>query len=463
MTSPLIRRRSVQCGLAMVAAVLLGMKGAGGQTVEDLQRDLKAMQAQLDELQRKMKKQEELIETLSKQHAVTAAHPAAVAAAAATPVAAMPAAAPSPEAGSLEQRVTEEVLRKIQPSLSAANKTFPAQFNPAIGLIVDTVASYQENGGGNFEFRSAEIGLSASIDPFARGYAFFNGGNNGVDVEEAAIVTTSLPYNLTVKGGRFFADFGRLSKFHDHDLPFVNRPQVLDQYVGGESQADGVEVSWLSPVSQYLTLTLGAYNKIGADNTQVDNNVPRALSRFTYLARPATFVSLNDANSIDLGATLAYTPRVETYSTDATLAGDNRARYLSGIDMTYRYTPLSQAQYRGLIWGTEVLYNSESWNTSEDPDMPVFHREGAVGLYSYLEARLTRRYYPGFMYDFQQALSRQEGDVSSYSPYFTVWVSEFQRLRLQYTYLTQPANHESQFFLQWTAVLGSHVHGFRDR
>ena len=67
--------------------------------------------------------------------------------------------------------------------------------------------------------------------------------NDGVEVEEAAIVTTSLPYNLTVKGGRFFADFGRLSKFHDHDLPFVNRPQVLDKFVGGESQADGVEAS----------------------------------------------------------------------------------------------------------------------------------------------------------------------------------------------------------------------------
>ncbi len=85
--------------------------------------------------------------------------------------------------------------------------------------------------------------MSASIDPFARGYAIINGNADGIEVEEAAIVTTSLPYNLTAKGGRFFADFGRLSKFHDHDLPFVNRPIVLDEYVGGESQADGVELN----------------------------------------------------------------------------------------------------------------------------------------------------------------------------------------------------------------------------
>jgi hypothetical protein len=370
---------------------------------------------------------------------------------------------PSPEQEQLERRVTERVMEKIQPSLSAANKTFPAQFNPAIGLIIDTVGSYKENSGGNFEFRSAEIGISANIDPFARGYAIFNGTNDGVEVEEAAIVTTSLPYNLTVKGGRFFADFGRLSKFHDHDLPFVNRPQVLDAFIGGESQADGVELNYLAPLQQYLTLTLGAYNKLGAENDRTDNNLARPLSEFTYLVRPATFVSLSDANSVDLGATYAYTPRVDSFTfDDMEQNGDGKPRHLAGIDVTYRYTPLSQAAYRGLIWGTEVLYNREDWNVAS-PDDPIFRREDAFGLYSYLEARLTRRYYPGFMFDYQQALDRQQGDLTSYSPYFTIWLSEFQRLRLQYTYLTAPADHQSQFFLQWTAVLGSHVHGFRDR
>src|SRR5205085_5100667 len=126
---------------------------------------------------------------------------------------------------------------------------------------------------GNCEFRAAELGLSASVGPFARGYAIITGTPDGFDVEEAAIVTTSLPWNLTVKGGRFFADFGRLSTFHDHDLPFVNRPLVLDQYVGGESQADGLEVNWLVPISHYVSLTAGMYNKVGAENDRVDNTV----------------------------------------------------------------------------------------------------------------------------------------------------------------------------------------------
>jgi hypothetical protein len=449
--------RPLRIGLAIAIAGMLSPPGAYSQTVEELQRDLKAMKAEMQQLQEKMKKQEELIEGLSKQKAVPA-QPAI--SAAPTPAAAAP---PAAEQEQLERRVTENVLRKIQPSLTAANKTFPSQFNPAIGLIIDTVGSYKENERGNFEFRAAELSLSANIDPFARGYAIITGTQDGFDVEEAAMVTTSLPYNLTVKGGRFVADFGRLSKFHDHDLPFVNRPVALDRFIGSESQSDGAEVSWLTPLSQYLTLTLGAYNKLGADNQRVDNTVPRDMSKFTYLARPATFIGLTDANSIDLGASYAYTPKVDTFTQDGVEQLRNgKSRHLAGVDVTYRYTPLSQAQYHGLIWGTEALYNREDPNVGDDTT-PVFRRRDAFSMYSYVEARLTRRYYPGFLFDFAQDLNRIQGETKGYSPYFTIWLSEFNRLRLQYTYNDEPKNHENQFFLQWTAVLGSHVHGFRDR
>ncbi|HUI27250.1 MAG TPA: hypothetical protein VL403_14300, partial [Candidatus Kryptonia bacterium] len=412
-----------------------------------LRQELDQLKRQMQTMEETIRKQEHAIEQMEKR-------PTVAAAAAPTP-------AVNPE--QLEQQVTQKVLDKVQPSLSAANKMFPSQFNPAIGLILDNVGSYKDNERANFEFRAAELGLSASIDPFARGYAIITGSPDGFDVEEAAIVTTSLPYNLTVKGGRFFAEFGRLSKFHDHDLPFVNRPVAIDRFVGGESQADGVEGSWLAPTSQYLTLTLGAYNKLGADNQRADNSAARDFSKFTYLARPATFFSLTDANSVDLGATYAYTPKVDTFTMDGVeQLRDGKPRHLAGVDLTYRYTPLSQAQYRGLLWGTEFLYNREDPNVGDEAT-PIFRRRDAFSMYSYVEAKLTRRYYPGFLFDFAQDVNRIQGDTKGYSPYFTIWLSEFDRLRLQYTYNDEPLNHENQFFVQWTAILGSHVHGFRDR
>jgi len=438
---------------AGLVALWLQPARADDSSTEELQRELKAMRAQLQQLQQKMEKQQELIDKLTRQkEAAPAATPAAAAAAAATPA-----------EEKLKQEITEQVERDIQPALSAANKTFPSQFNPAIGFIVDTVASYQEHGGGNFELRQAELGLSASVDPFARAYAIINGNDDGIDVEEAAIVTTSLPYNLTLKGGRFFADFGRLSKFHDHDLPFVNRPIVLDEYVGGESQANGAELSYLTPLSQYLTITGGWYNKIGAENQRVSNLDPRPLGEFTYLVKPDTFVSINDSNSVDLGFTYAYTPKVKSFSVDNTdFLTDGKPRDLFDWELTYRYIPLSQASYRGLVWGTEVLLNHETWNVAPAEDQPIFRPRDAVGLYSYVEPRLTRSLYPGFLFQWVQSIDRESPATLAYAPYLTFWASEFQRIRLEYQYLDAPGNHESQFFLQWTAIIGSHVHGFRD-
>jgi hypothetical protein len=483
------RRRS--CVAALLVAVMAGQPVVSrGQTSqpEELRRELEAMRKQLRQMQEQIEKQQKLIDKLSAEREAPAPP--------APPVAAAPGAKPPEVTAADEERlrrqITENIMRRIRPQLAAANKTFPSQFNPAIGLIIDTVGSYGSKTRGDFEFRAAELGLSASVDPFARGYAIITGAPDGFDVEEAAIVTTSLPYNLTVKGGRFFGDFGRLSKFHDHDLPFVNRPIALDRYVGGESQSDGVELNYLVPMKQYLTLTAGWYNKLGAENDRVDNTVARDLSQFTYLGRAATFFSLTDANSVDLGGSWAYTPEVKI---------DNGAqRNLVGLDLTYRYSPLSQAAYRGLVWGTELLYNQEDrpiggFSTStaaasslarglgvpavasdvrNSPFAPnlapvadeaplVFKRRDAVGLYSYLEARLTQRYYPGFLFDYAQDIDHVVGPTMAYSPYLTVWLSEFQRLRFQYTRLEQPKLHENEFFLQWTVILGSHVHSFRDR
>jgi hypothetical protein len=415
-----------------------------------LRQELEAVKEQLRRVEQQMRQQEELIRRLA-----PGAPPAPPAP---PPVAAPPRPAGAPAYTPDVEELKRMVIQELQPQLAAANKTFPSQFNPAIGFIVDTVFSHSRQNKSNFEFRSAEIGISGNIDPFARAYGIINGTPDGVEVEEAAIVTTALPYNLTVKGGRFFAEFGRLSTFHDHDLPFVNRPRVLDEFIGGESQADGVEVNWLAPIPHYLSFTLGAYNKIGAENDRVDNNVPRDISEFTFLGRVHTFFNLTDSIGLDVGASDAYTPEVRGQGL--------KERNLLGVDLTLRYTPPGQAAYRGFIWGTEALLNHEGRpgiTPTEDSPNQVFRVRDAFGLYSYVEARLTRRYYPGLLYEWVQNIDRPSAATWSISPYFTIWLSEFQRLRLQYTHLDGNTRPDDQFFLQWTAIIGSHVHSFRDR
>jgi hypothetical protein len=346
-----------------------------------------------------------------------------------------------------------EVEKSVQAVQSA-----PTALNPSIGMVLDATAEHRSQGGGNFNFRAAEFGFAASVDPFARAYSFFTGSKDGFDVEEAAAITSSLPWNLTAKGGRFFADFGRFSKIHDHELPFVNRPLSMDRMIGGESQADGVELAYLFPTPFFLRATVGGYNKIGADNERVDNAKSRSWSRFTYLGRLSTYFDLTDNHSVEVGASTAYTPSQRL--TGDPVGGD---RMLNGIDVTYRYQPLSSVVYQGVTWGSEFFANSE-----RIPFEDVAKRRRSFGGYSYAEMKLNKSWSTGFLFDYAPSIEKPGLKTIGYSPYVTWNLSEFNRLRLQFTHADDRVREDkgdrgNQVFLQWTTVIGAHTHGFLGR
>ena len=346
---------------------------------------------------------------------------------------------------------------QVEKSVQAA-RSAPSILNPAIGMAIDATAEHRAKAGGDFNFRAAELGISASIDPYARAYAFITGSKEGVEVEEAAMVTTSLPWNLQARAGRFFADFGRLAKFHPHEYAFVNSPLSLERIVGGESKADGVELSYLFPTPFFLRATAGGYNKLGAENERIDETKSRAWSRFTYLGRLQSYFDLHDNHSIELGTSLAFTPSIRIPEDPH---GGNRT--LTGVDFTYRYQPLGSTLYQGLTVGAEFFGNSERVERASG-----FRRMFAPGGYAYGEARINREWSAGFLYDNAPSLASPGKKTIGYSPFLTWNLSEFNRLRFQYSYLDDKVREErsergNQFFLQWVTILGSHTHGFRTR
>jgi hypothetical protein len=348
-------------------------------------------------------------------------------------------------------------IGQVEKSLQAVQSA-PSALNPAIGMVLDANVSQRSREGGNFNFRSAEIGLAASVDPFARLYGFVNGTPDGVGVDEAAAVTTSLPWNLTAKGGRFLADFGRFPKVHEHELPFVNEPLSVERMIGGETQADGVEVNYLFPTPFFLRATLGGYNKIGEENDRIDNTRSRAWSRFTYLGRLNTYFDLSDNHSIELGTSMAYTPSLR-------LKGDigGGDRMLNGIDLTYRFQPLDSAVYQGLTVGSEIFHNGETFGVDS-----LAKRREAYGGYSYAELKLNKNWSTGFLFDYAPSISSPGKKTIGYSPFITWNMSEFNRLRLQFTHADDRVREDkadggNQVFLQWTTVIGAHTHGFLGR
>src|SRR2546425_1489675 len=412
----------------------------------------------------------------------------------------------------LETKKIQEVEEKANAALEASKKTFASQFNPAISVGIDTIGSYKSNAqgfnpgngpqagarinnsrpaGADFNLRSAELFISADVDPFTRAYAVINASadaaNNdeaALGVEEAAIVTTRLPYNLTVRGGRFFADFGTLPHRHTHDLPFVDRPPSIDTFIGGESQTNGVEVSWLAPTPFYLRASGTVGNKLGADTRDgVTNDNSRPIRGLTYMGRLQTYFDINDDNNVELGGSIAEAPNAE----DVTNSGRFERR-LVGMDFKYRWYPLGYGVRQSLTVAGELLHDvGDADPVHGGPRLDIFGnpvRQGAWGGYVYAEYRLSKQWRPGIRFDYFQLQSEPQlvtntfstrpastlnatghrTDNRTWTAYLTWFPSEFQRLRLQFNRSDRGnAQDANEFFLQWTAFLGSHSHGFSER
>lgn len=369
-------------------------------------------------------------------------------------------------------KTLEDRLDKLE---ATPAKTSLSAFNPAMGMAIDT-AYQQTHDRGNALLRAAEIHLEAPTDPYVKGWIVVNARPGEVGLEEAALETTSLPHSLTVRAGRLFADFGRLGHVHNHELPVIDRPNSLETFIGGESQADGVETSYLLPFQTYTSLTLGMYNKIGAENAAAPNDVARGLNHFTYLGRLTSTVELGDDHSVDLGVTSAWTPRrTVTEDLSVSVSGNvegevtkkNTWRTLHGVDLTYRWQPASGGLYKGLLWGTEVFQNNDRrFGLNVDGDNLPIDRVKSWAGYTFVQLKLGRHWRPGAMFDLTEDLGQGRRNTKTATAFLTYYATEFQRLRATYARVTDTAagtKRNDVFGLQWTAVFGHHVHGFRDR
>ena len=386
------------------------------------------------------------------------------------------------------QQQVEQLKQEVGEVVEAQKKNVLSVFNPAIGLVGESIFSYRSKGSnetgsdqpGGFDFnqRSVELNLAASVDPFAKGYAVINAsadpvtGQATAQVEECAIQTTSLPWNLTLKGGLFFGEFGRLSYIHDHELPFVNRPLVLDNYIGGESKTYGVQLNYLLPISHYVSLTAGVGDQFGDTPNNVVNF--RHFDELNFWGRGSTYFDLTPDVSLETGVSGLWAPREkgrggELVQPDGSILTERR-RLVVGADVMLRYWPLRNNQFQSLTWGTELLYSDNRYidNVTGTPTGPLFYRNvGSFGLYSYLAYKLHRQWTVGFLFDYMENPQNNFDKTCAYSPYITWVISHWNQLRLQYTYTTHNGvsglKNDNAIYLQWAWIIGSHAHGWQER
>jgi hypothetical protein len=389
------------------------------------------------------------------------------------------------------QEQMRELNEKVNQVVEAQRKILPSEFNPAIGIVGETVFSYRDKnseqtgsdrpGGWDVFQRSVELNAAATVDPFATAYLVVNAtadtetGESTLGVEEAALETDALPWNLTLKAGRFFGEFGRLGYIHDHELPFVNRPLALDQYIGGESRTDGLQLNWLMPIEHYVSLTVGAGDQFGGD--QPPNNVGgyRNGSGLNYWGRLSTYFDLTPDISLEPGISGLWNP--ETIDRGGAIPQPEggtiteRERRLYGVDVVLSYKPLRNNQFKSFVWGTEVLYSDNRYDVTDPSETALASRSvGSLGLYSYVTYKFHRQWSTGFLFDYVEDATNNHAKTCGYSPYLTWALSHWNQLRLQYTYTDRNAASEeagirsdSAVYLQWAWIIGSHSHGWQQR
>ena len=249
----------------------------------------------------------------------------------------------------------------------------------------------------------------------------------------------------------------------------MNRPLVLDQYIGGESQTDGAQVSWLLPIEHYVNFTFGVGDKFG--DPQNNPGTFRGGRELNYFGRLSTYFDLTPDWQLETGVSGLIDPRTQdrggalTQPDGSTLT--ERERRLAGIDFSLRYVPLRDNQFRSFTWGNEVLYSDNRYN-----DVPVGGNEfsksvGSVGLYSYLAYKIDRQWTTGVLFDYVQNEQNNQDRTSAYSAYLTYALSHWNQLRLQYTHTdhnsVSPYKDDDAIYLQWAWIIGSHSHGWQQR
>src|SRR3989441_11295557 len=235
-----------------------------------------------------------------------------------------------------------DLLRPRQP-FSLYGQRGSGQLLFDIGMAGDFVGSFaphnvQKSGAGTFGAetnrffpREVEVALFGQVDPFARAEVRIEasetspGTDTQVSLAEANMTLLTLPYGFQAKLGQMRNRYGLTNPIHEHDLPFVDRPNVLRNFFGDEGLVEkGVEVTWVPDfLPFYLEALAGVFNG--------DNSTASGYGRITQplmTGRLRTFFELGDTSAIQLGISGANGQTADRLSST-----------ILGYDVKYKYRP----------------------------------------------------------------------------------------------------------------------------
>jgi hypothetical protein len=331
--------------------------------------------------------------------------------------------------------------------------------NPDISLIGDFIGTAGHNAvspSRSLELHESEVGLQAIIDPYARADAFISFGETGVNVEEGYVTFTSLPGGLLLKVGKKRADFGKVNTIHNHALPFIDRPLVTNNLVGGEDGIDdaGFFLSRFLPAPKDWFLE-GSAEVLRGDSADVfQANRRQDVSVVGHLR---AYRDLTESTNLDLGVSYA-----RGHNNSGIGTAFDPSRFLTNLysgDATLRWKPLRRAIYNSFLFRTELVWSARDQLSAALPTR--FQTQHAFGMYSSAEYRVNRRWTVGGRFDRSGHATDARLTDSGFSGILTYWPSEFSQIRGQYRFghlATSPTDfsNANEFLFQFLFVMGAH-------
>jgi hypothetical protein len=352
----------------------------------------------------------------------------------------------------------------------------PAQrILPDISVVGDFVGDLSPQGstqedGHRFGVREVEIAAQAAVDPYFRGDVFLGISDlEGISIEQAYLTTTSLPYGLEARLGRFLMPFGKLNTTHRHDLHTIEYPWVIQTFFGPEGlKGTGVYASKVfSPFGFYQELQVTAVDGLGepVEGLATAEPINKTLGGLGYSARLRNYVDLSQATNFELSfsALTGKLARPVAVTDDQAVNAFATRQTTLGADVIYRWRPLQQGLYHSLILQGEVMHqlNADPGSTVTLPDGSTVVFEGPrrafTGAYGFGRWQLSQRTFLGARYDWVQDPSADGDALSAGSGYLEFFPSEFSKLTAGYERL-MPAVGDAvnRILLQATFALGPH-------
>ncbi|MBM3834662.1 MAG: hypothetical protein FJ403_15595 [Verrucomicrobia bacterium] len=492
-----MKNLNLSCLMIIISLASSRLQAAKGPDLQALKRELQELRERTDELQRKIEQYESKTSTQPQPQPLP--RPAVVdvpkqtpATAGATNVVARPWSPTDP-------------IRLLGTQRNYLNLSFDALVAAGTSTA-DDIQSLQLGGHDpnqrGFTVQNLETTLDGKVDPYFRGQANIilqidPEGETALEAEEAYLETLSLPWNLQVRAGHFFTEFGRLNPTHPHLWDFVDQPLINGRLFGADGLRNpGARLSWLVPTPFYSELFLAVQNSQGETSQSFRNSHEdepylgrlhdtgrvRSVNDVLFAPRYAASFNLSDSQTLLMGASAAFGPNG---------SGRDADTQIYGVDLFWKWKPVNHhGGFPFVSWQSEAMLrrfkaDAFDWDLDGDsalnpdgseqdlngdgiPDLLPNEILSDYGFYSQLAYGFRKGWVAGLRGDwvssdaarYERLFGRDADRAQRWrvAPNLTWYPSEFSKIRLQYNFdRRRSIGDDHSVWLQLEFLLGSHA------